>query len=527
MNAVSLQVNVPNLVRNMRFSFTNSVNVLSEMMQNARRAGATRVQFSYSEDGTLVVVDNGKGIDDFQKLLTLSESGWDAEMVVREHAFGQGFFSALHSGKHVTVESRGRRIAFETEAVLNFASIAEEPSDFIGGTRITLQGMTLPKKNVVDALTRFAKGFPIEVTLDGLQVARKHALSALATLETAIGHIHLRGYHDSKPQLTSGIDVYLQGLPIYNSGFTWEDRNIVHLDAAQFDARMPDRSQLIDEKEAVQRIQTAVRTEQEKILTVHKTEMGGAAFAEKYWHLLPQLGLSEMLLDIPYLPKSALEYAPEPVLNRDCLFRSEVASGITRESVESGEHVLCVGSPSEETIPVHMLAYKKRWMVVSGLPAGHWADQHQVDLEENAEKVVVTLNGDEGTMELFQGMYIDARVRFCDSLTLTLDQHAVTFDDEAVFCAFGEVAVPGKASGWNAVMQASSYVGDNDQFEEDDRDIDDQHFQALVTLHRTRDLGTVIKMLLSQGGVHRFDALRGHSFNVIVDDTGNLTVTSV
>ena len=25
----------------------------------------------------------------------------------------------------------------------------------------------------------------------------------------------------------------------------------------------------------------------------------------------------------------------------------------------------------------------------------------------------------------------------------------------------------------------------------------------------------------------RFDALRGHSFNVIVDDTGNLTVTSV
>src|SRR6476620_10551678 len=112
MNAVSLQVNVPNLVRNMRFSFTNSVNVLSELMQNARRAGATLVQFFYSEDGTLVVVDNGKGIDDFQKLLTLSESGWDAETVVREHAFGKGFFSALHSGKHVTVESRGRRIAF-------------------------------------------------------------------------------------------------------------------------------------------------------------------------------------------------------------------------------------------------------------------------------------------------------------------------------------------------------------------------------------------------------------------------------
>ena len=76
-------------------------------------------------------------------------------------------------------------------------------------------------------------------------------------------------------------------------------------------------------------------------------------------------------------------------------------------------------------------------------------------------------------------------------------------------------------------MQASSYIGESEQFEEDDRDVDDQHFQALVTLHRTKDLGTVVKMVLSQGGVHRFDALRGHSFNVIVDDTGKLTVTSV
>ena len=73
-----------------------------------------------------------------------------------------------------------------------------------------------------------------------------------------------------------------------------------------------------------------------------------------------------------------------------------------------------------------------------------------------------TLNGDKGTVESFQGMYIDAKVRFCDSVTLTLDHHAVTFDDEAVFCAFGEVAVPAKASGSNTVMQASSYVGKND-----------------------------------------------------------------
>ncbi|MBK4737952.1 ATP-binding protein [Noviherbaspirillum sp. DKR-6] len=527
MNAVSLQVNVSNLVHNMRFSFTNSVNVLSEMMQNARRAGATEVRFSYTEDGTLVVIDNGTGIEDFQKLLTLSESGWDAQLVAREQAFGQGFFSALHSGKHVTVESRGRQIAFATETALSFGSIAVVPSDFIGGTRITIQGMTLPKPEVANALNRFAKGFSIAVVFNDKPLERPHALAALATVETAIGPIHVVGYHNDHPQLVRGMTVYLQGLPIYQSGMSWDVHNVVHLDSTQFAARMPDRTQLINETAAACRIEAALRTEQEKILTAHKGEMGNEAFAEKYWHMLPELGLSSMLLDIPYLPKCALHYAPEPVLADDWRFMREVESGVTRQSVEAGQHVLCLGSPSEESIAAHMLAYKKHWMVVSNLPAGHWAEQYQIDLYERADDVVFTLNGVDGQAQTFNGLYLDATVRFCDSVTLSLDQHSVTFDDEAVFHSSGEVAIPGNASGAGAVMQACSYIADNEEFQEADRDTDDQHLQALVALHRTKDLSAIVRMLLSQGGAYRFDALRGHAFNVVVDDRGELTVTSV
>jgi len=40
----ALRVNQEKLVNNLRFSFTNATNVVSELMQNARRAGATLVE---------------------------------------------------------------------------------------------------------------------------------------------------------------------------------------------------------------------------------------------------------------------------------------------------------------------------------------------------------------------------------------------------------------------------------------------------------------------------------------------------
>ena len=46
MNATTMKVNPANLVNSLRFSFTNSTTVLSELMQNARRAQATHVKFT-------------------------------------------------------------------------------------------------------------------------------------------------------------------------------------------------------------------------------------------------------------------------------------------------------------------------------------------------------------------------------------------------------------------------------------------------------------------------------------------------
>ena len=46
-----------------------------EILQNARRAGATEVKIT-NDNGQVTVTDNGKGITDFSELLDLGGSGW-------------------------------------------------------------------------------------------------------------------------------------------------------------------------------------------------------------------------------------------------------------------------------------------------------------------------------------------------------------------------------------------------------------------------------------------------------------------
>ncbi|QPK62890.1 ATP-binding protein [Methylomonas sp. LL1] len=85
MQTTQLAVNPEKLINNLRFSFTQATTVLGELMQNARRAGATFVSLDYdAHSQTLTVCDDGCGIESLQTLLTVAESGWDADIIERE-----------------------------------------------------------------------------------------------------------------------------------------------------------------------------------------------------------------------------------------------------------------------------------------------------------------------------------------------------------------------------------------------------------------------------------------------------------
>lgn len=83
-----------------------------EILQNARRAGATEVRIS-NKDGLVTVTDNGSGIDDFQKLLDLGGSGWDEKLEAGEDPAGVGLFSL--APKEVTITSGDRQIVIEKD----------------------------------------------------------------------------------------------------------------------------------------------------------------------------------------------------------------------------------------------------------------------------------------------------------------------------------------------------------------------------------------------------------------------------
>ena len=130
MQSVQLKVNEEKLVKHLRLSFSNATTVLGELMQNARRAHATQVAFDYDEAaGRLSVTDDGCGIADMQMLVSIADSGWDAETLRTEHPFGMGFLAAVYAAEHLTVESRGARIDCDTERLLAFEPVRVEPCE--------------------------------------------------------------------------------------------------------------------------------------------------------------------------------------------------------------------------------------------------------------------------------------------------------------------------------------------------------------------------------------------------------------
>src|SRR4051794_14947598 len=93
------KVNVALLDKADRLFRNDDAGIWTEILQNARRAGATSIDLTIkpgesADDHCVVTVqDDGHGIEDFQSLLTLGTSDWSAETQSAEDPAGMGFFS--------------------------------------------------------------------------------------------------------------------------------------------------------------------------------------------------------------------------------------------------------------------------------------------------------------------------------------------------------------------------------------------------------------------------------------------------
>ncbi|MCL4499211.1 MAG: hypothetical protein M1335_03080 [Chloroflexi bacterium] len=145
-----------------------------ELLQNARRAGASIVHVEITEASgvsRVMMTDNGCGIQNFQNLLTLGGSDCNQSVSTLEDPAGMGFFALCHS--EVEVHSGRKRTTLTPEVFLG-KSDAEvvESDEVIAGTQIRF---TRPasKAQLVAALQRVAEFNPIEVRL-GEEVLSRH-----------------------------------------------------------------------------------------------------------------------------------------------------------------------------------------------------------------------------------------------------------------------------------------------------------------------------------------------------------------
>ena len=161
--------------------------VMTEALQNSRRADATRVRIavatladpSSGEPGFAVTIsDDGTGIADPAVLLSFGENGWSDDLVRREDAAGFGFASLSRRGCTVTSRPRspdggtmpGWRVDLAPEHFLGEAEAEVHPDDgapFPHGTSISFEA-TESAAAIRNAAENAARHYPLPVFFEGI-----------------------------------------------------------------------------------------------------------------------------------------------------------------------------------------------------------------------------------------------------------------------------------------------------------------------------------------------------------------------
>jgi len=151
-----------------------------EILQNARRAGATHVNI-INKDGFITVCDNGSGIDDFSKLLSLGDSDWDNAMEKAEDPAGVGVFCL--APREVTICSGNKKVCITEKAWTGEPIPILENSDSIRGTTLVFKD-ELWEFAVVEKHAVFTG---LAVTVDGQKCAREQFCSGKAVGYPTLG----------------------------------------------------------------------------------------------------------------------------------------------------------------------------------------------------------------------------------------------------------------------------------------------------------------------------------------------------
>ena len=513
---IQVCINEEGALRNQRYAFTDKFTLISELMQNARRAGARRIEISYGEASNILrVVDDGCGIQDFQKLLTFNESGWGKDTCQEERPFGIGFSKCLYSASRCIVASRGRTIDFLTGEALDRKPIEVldiEPHPY---TVVELHDVQLPGLRA--RLETMCSGFPVAVWLNGIELPRIHAIGHLPFAPANIGHVYLTGTHDGKH--SSDTLVFLQGFCVMRPSHCDADRvNVVHLDSKEFVARLPDRDKLIDEDDQRKCIDACLKSLWRQALIEARATTEAEAFVDAFFNAMRWWGHLDLLNEVPILPKCLCDrIAGYPIQEgyEDCAYLETVPHPLTQSDIEEGRVVLVdLDGMSSETAACWIYARAKGYIVISStcLHHDHWVQPYVRTIDANSVRVEAVGEQCRATLE---GRWIWPQVILCATVMVTIDHDRVDIVEDGVYHD-GSIYIPAGEMSGEPVRQASDFIDENDQFLDDHCDADRDALADLIGRLRSVDPKATLNSLLRELKLEKYPLLQGKTFRVRV-----------
>lgn len=519
---IQVRINEEGALRNQRHAFSNRFTLVSELLQNARRAGARLIRIDHDPQARILTVqDDGHGLDDFQKLLSFHESGWDADTCTQERPFGVGFSKCLYAASRCVVASGRRRVDIDTAAALAQAMVEVEEcveGDAVTGTRVELHGVDLP--DLAQRVEELCAGFPVPVWFNGEPLRRAMAEAHLATQASAIGAVHLAGTRDGR--YTHDTWVFLQGFcvlrPAWSSLGDGPGVNVVHLDSRQFMARLPDRDRLIDEDVQRQRIDTALKACWRRTLEIAKSELPPRQFVDTFYGVMRGWGHLDLLNDLDVLPAhlcSRITGYPVQDEHGGSEFLTPVASAPSRAAIESGQaQLVALDSVNDGNAARWMLVRARGWLVFewAGLHADHWVMRHVRFLEEEGQRVTPV---GEKLRTALEGRWVWPTVILCEKVRLRVGDDETLVSDAGV-CHDGNLYIPDGETSGAPVEQLSSFTDEHDQFLDADRDADRDALADLLRLLRAVDPVQTLDSLLQSLRLGKYPLLHGKTFHLTV-----------
>jgi len=332
MRTISLQTNQHRLIANLRHAFTPR-SMLGELLQNARRAKAKRIDVTIDGD-TLTVSDNGCGIADLQTLIFIAESGWDEPTKSRENAFGLGVLSTLYFARTLSVHSGEQAFEAETAAIINGDDITVHAKPQRIGTQIRLTGVQSPDPTkrlrvwVNKELERLCQAFPVPVFYNGAEIARPFADKTLPWRKTKMGKVLI-----DLSVLPKHWHGFLQGLPVGKA-----DHYRYHVVLLPKDtlAKLPDRQHLLNEEQDKKRIQAAVNIAYREALMEAKANLSARDFIEQHVRTCLDSDNADLLNDVPFVPLDWFRHwEEEPAGHRKDWNHCHTPGFVSREEIEA------------------------------------------------------------------------------------------------------------------------------------------------------------------------------------------------